>query len=330
MKILILGGSQFIGRHIAETLLAAGHTVSIFNRGQSVDSLPKEVERLRGDRDQGVPGLSALAGRSWDVCIDVSGYTPRQVRASAECLRGGVGRYVYVSAVMAYGDPVQRPVTEDHPLVQPAAEDITEIDGETYGPLKAACELLVRDIWQERCTVLRPQVVFGPHDESGRVEYWLRRAAMVGAQDGEMLAPGDGSDHLQMIDVRDVARFVQTVVEQRVSGVFNLAGPRMTWREFIALIGAANPVWVPTDIVNAAGLTFNELPLYRQENGPRASLMDISSEKAQRAGLTLTDPAISLRDMRHWLAGRDRPLALSVDRERQLIAMARSNDSTLQ
>lgn len=319
MRILILGGTQFIGRHIAETLLAAGHAVSIFNRGRSADSLPKEVERLRGDRDQGVSGLSVLSDRSWDACIDVSGYTPKQVRASAELLSGRVERYVYISAVMAYGDPVQRPVTEDHPLVPPAAEDVTEINGETYGPLKAACDNIVRDIWQDRCTVLRPQVVFGPHDDSGRVEHWLRRA-MLG---GEMLAPGDGNDHLQMIDVGDVARFVQTVLEQRVSGVFNLAGPRMTWREFMVLIGATDPVWVPADIINAAGLAFNELPLYRQEHGPRASLMDVSSEKAQRAGLTLTDPAISLRDMREWITGRNQPLASSRERERELIAVAR-------
>ncbi len=319
MRILILGGTQFIGRHIAETLLAAGHAVSIFNRGRSADSLSNEIERLRGDRDQGDSGLSALSDRSWDACIDVSGYTPKQVRASAEFLRGRVERYVYVSAVMAYGDPVRRPVTEEHPLVPPAAEDVTEINGETYGPLKAACDNIVRDIWQDRCTVLRPQVVFGPHDCSGRVEHWLQRA-MLG---GEMLAPGDGNDHLQMIDVRDVARFVQTVLEQRMNGVFNLAGPRMTWREFIALIGASNLVWVSADIINAAGLTFNELPLYRHEHGPRASLMDVSSEKAQGAGLTLTDPAISLSDMREWIAGRNQPLALSRERERELIAVAR-------
>src|SRR5690348_2694567 len=121
-RVLILGGTQFIGRHIAEALLAAGHTVSILNRGQSPDDLPAEVERLRGDRDDGASGLRALAGRSWDACVDVSGYTPRQVRPSADMLRESVNRYVFVSAVAAYGDPADRPVRETHPRAPPAAE----------------------------------------------------------------------------------------------------------------------------------------------------------------------------------------------------------------
>jgi 2'-hydroxyisoflavone reductase len=110
MRILILGGTQFIGRHIVEALLAAGHGVSILTRGVSPDELPPEVERLRGDRDQGAAGLRAIAARSWDACVDVSGYTPRQVRPSAELLRGRVGRYLFVSAVSVYGDPANRPV----------------------------------------------------------------------------------------------------------------------------------------------------------------------------------------------------------------------------
>src|SRR5262249_22309556 len=140
MHILTLGGTQFVGRHIVEALLTVGHRVSILTRGHTPDELPAEVERLRGDRDLGTVGLDALAGRSWDACVDVSGYTPRQVRASAELLRDRVKRYVFISAVSVYGDPDIRPARETHPLLPPAAEDVTEIDGETYGPLKVACE----------------------------------------------------------------------------------------------------------------------------------------------------------------------------------------------
>src|ERR1700722_2062884 len=131
MKVLILGGTQFIGRHIVETLLAAGHTVSILTRGQSLDELPVEVERFRGDRDKGTPGLEALKGHTWDVCIDVSGYTARHVRSSAELLRAKVKRYVFVSAVSVYGDPKQRPVSETHPRLPAANEDVTEVNRET-------------------------------------------------------------------------------------------------------------------------------------------------------------------------------------------------------
>ncbi|HEU4327529.1 MAG TPA: NAD-dependent epimerase/dehydratase family protein [Roseiflexaceae bacterium] len=320
MHILILGGTQFIGRHIAEELLAAGHRVTTLTRGRTPDALPAAVERLRGDRDAGADGLAALAGRSWDACVDVSGYTPRQVRPSAAALRDRVERYVFVSAVSVYGDPQERPVRESHPRLPPAAEDVTEIDGATYGPLKVACEDIVREIYGERCALLRPQVVAGPHDQSGRYTYWVQRAA----QGGEMLAPGDGTDHVQVIDVRDVARFTRTVIERGLAGGFNLAGPRLTWAEFLNTLGAERPVWVPADILQAAGLTFVELPLYRPERGPRSSLMDVSSELAQAAGLSVTDPALTAADTRTWLQGQQLPPALPPEREAELIRQARA------
>ena len=319
MKILVLGGTQFLGRHIVETLLAAGHAVSILTRGQSKDELPAEVERFRGDRDDGVAGLKALSGHEWDVCVDVSGYTPRQVRASAELLSAIVKRYVYISAVSAYGDPIRRPVRETDPVLPPAAEDVTEVNGETYGALKVACENIVRETYGERCTVLRPQVVVGPHDQTTRYTYWVHRAT----RGGEMLAPGDGSDHVQVIDVRDVARFVRTAVENGVSGTFNLSGPRLTWAEFLKMLGAKNLVWVNAAIIRAAGLTFVELPLYRPDGGPRSSLMDVSNERAREAGLVLTDPAITARDVRASSAGADLSEALSAEREAELIGIAR-------
>lgn len=286
MRTLILGGTHFIGRHIAETLLAAGHRVTVFNRGRSPDELPAGVERLRGDRDAGPEGLGALDGRTWDACVDVCGYTARQVRPSAERLRYRIGRYVYISAVSAYGDPVERPVRETHPLQPPASEDVTEVNGETYGALKVTCENLVREVYPNRYTVLRPQIVAGPHDPSGRYPYWVQRAM----RGGEMLAPGNGSDHVQVIDVRDLARFTQRALEQGLDGSF----------------------------------TFHEqLPLYRPERGPRSSLMDVSHEKARAAGLTLTDPEVTARDTRAWLVGHELTPALSPELESELIRRAR-------
>ena len=319
MRVLILGGTQFVGRHIVETLLSAGHRVSILTRGLSPDELPAQVERLRGDRDKGALGLEALAGRSWDVCVDVSGYTPRQVRPSAERLQKSVKRYVFVSAVSVYGDPSQRPVRETHPRMPPAGEDVTEVNGETYGALKVACEDIVQEIYADRCTLLRPQIIVGPHDPRGRYSYWLRRAL----QGGEMLAPGDGSDHVQFIDVRDIARFVRSVVENNLGGAFNLSGPRLTWAEFMQVLGAENIVWVAAEIIKAAGLTEVELPLFRPEYGARSGLMDVSNQRAGTAGLTLTDPTVTARDMRAWISGRDPTPALLQEKEAELIRIAR-------
>jgi 2'-hydroxyisoflavone reductase len=322
MNILILGGTQFIGRQMVQELLAAGHRVSILNRAQSPDDLPPHVERLRGDRDAGSAGLDALTGRAWDVCVDLSGYTPQQVRPAAERLRTLVRRYIFISAVSVYGDPDERPVYETHPRLPLAAEDVTEVTSDTYGPLKVTCENIVQQIYGNRCTLLRPQVVVGPHDQRGRLAYWVQRAM----QGGTMLAPGDGSDHVQVIDVRDVARFTQTVIENDLSGSFNLAGPRLTWAAFMCILGAQNLVWVPADIISAAGLTFLELPLFRPERGPRSSLMDVSNDRARAAGLTLTDPALTVSTLHQWLQGRNLPLTLAPEREAELLRAARHTD----
>lgn len=302
MNALILGGTQFVGRHIAEAVVAAGHSVSVLNRGKTPDELPACVERLRGDRDHGTAGLEALGNRTWDVCVDVSGYTPRQVRPAAEMLQRSVSRYVFVSAVSVYGDPHHTPVTESFPRMPPAGENVTEIDADTYGPLKVACENIVQHLYGNRCTLLRPQIVAGPHDPMDRLSYWVRRAT----QPGEMMAPGDGSDHLQFIDARDFARFVVTVIENNFAGSFNLAGPRLTWAEFVQVLGAQNIVWVPTGIIKSAGVTEHQLPLYRPEGGPRSSLMHVSNQRAVEAGLTLTAPHVTVEDTRSWLRGSKR------------------------
>ena len=317
MKVLILGGTQFIGRHIVEALLAGGHSVSVLTRGKTPDALPPQVERLRGDRDEAYAGLTALGGRTWDACVDVSGYTPRQVRPSAEALSGIVSRYVFISTGSVYGDAKKRPVTEENPTMTPAAEDVTVIDGETYGPLKVTCETIVRDIYGTKATILRPQIVAGPHESSSRFSYWTKRASLGGT----MLAPGDGTDHVQVIDGRDLARFTRKILEEAIAGTFNMAGHRVTWKGFMTTLGANDLVWVPKEILE--GVDFTELPLYRPEQGTYAGLMDVDNAKAVAAGLKLSSLAVTVKDTRDWLAGVDRPLALSPGREAELIAKAR-------
>ena len=319
MHVLVLGGTRFVGRHIVKALLAAGHAVSTFNRGTSPDSLPAGVEGLRGDRDAGVAGLQALATRTWDACVDVCGYTPTQVRPSAELLAGRVNRYVFVSAVSVYGDPRSGPVSEAQPRQPPAGEDVTDVTSDTYGPLKVACENIVEQIYGPRCTLLRPQIVAGPHDPYDRFSYWVRRTA----QPGPMLAPGDGSDPLQVIDARDVARFAVTVIEQNLSGSFNLSGSRPTWAEFLEMLGAQDLVWVPARILQTAGITEQQLPLFRPDGGPRSSLMHVSHAKATAAGLTLTPLEITARDTREWLQHHDLSPALTLEQEAKLLQLAR-------
>jgi 2'-hydroxyisoflavone reductase len=317
VRILLLGGTQFLGRATAEALRAAGHAVSVFNRGLSPDGLPAEIERMRGDRDG---DLSALRGRHWEACVDFSGYRPAQLRSSAALLQGQVGRYLFASAVSVYGDPATGPVDESFPLLAPMGDEVEQIDNLSYGPLKVACEAVVQDAFGVRSTLLRPQVVVGPQDPLDRYAYWVMRSQMG----GPMLAPGDGLDHLQVIDVRDLARFVVTLIEGDIGGVFNLAGPRFSWAEFIRLLAPPQVTWVPASVLLADGLTYNELPLYRQDRGPRGRLMDVDSTRARAAGLRLSDPAETLRVAQAGCGGRQGPLALAREREAALIRHAAS------
>lgn len=322
-RTLVLGGTQFLGRHIVQALQRAGHHVTVFNRGQSADDLGPDVDRLRGDREHGAAGLEALQGLRWDACVDVSGYTPGAVRASAECLVHQVRRYVFISAVMVYGQPTQRPVFETHPRVPAAAASTTEIDGSSYGPLKVACEDVVQAIFGPRATVLRPQVVVGPGDTWQRYTDWVQRAQRATTQ-APMLAPGDGSDHLQMIDVRDLARFVVTVLTRDLGGAYNLAGPRLNWSAFVELLAPQHHVWVPAAQLRAADLSFQELPLYRPEVSPLAGLMDVSNQRALAAGLQLTDPRQTLMDVRADGQTLTRCPLLTTEREAELIARSQA------
>ncbi len=319
MNVLVLGGTRFVGRHIVEALCTGGHDVTVFTRGQSADGLPAQVERLRGDRGEGVAGLAALDGRRWDACVDVSGYTPLQVRASAERLRDVVGRYVFISTVSVYASLAEPPIVESHALHAEADEAVTQVTNETYGPLKVTCERILREIYGDRTTFLRPQIVAGPFDPTGRHTYWVQRAM----RGGEVLVPGDGTDHVQVIDGRDLARFVVTTLEHDTPGTFNLAGPRITWASFVEALGVSSPVWVSAKMIGAAGLTFADLPLYVPDGSGSAGAMHVGHAAATAAGLTHTDVGATIADTRAWLRGHPMTPVLPPDREADVIAMSR-------
>jgi len=219
LKVLILGGTGFIGPHMVRRALKAGHQVTLFNRGKSNADLFPDVETLLGDRDG---KLDALKGRQWDVVVDNSGYVPRHVRDSVQLLAPNVGHYVFVStgSVYKYGEPKY---DEDSPLLKapdPASEEVEKY----YGELKVLCEEAVRAGYPERHTILRLHIVAGPGDPTHRFTYWVARIA----QGGEILAPGPKEQPVQHIDVRDLANFALLSAERGNLGTYNVAGPDTT------------------------------------------------------------------------------------------------------
>ncbi len=223
LDLLILGGTGFIGPHQVEHALARGHKVTVFNRGRKSGLYGERVEELVGDRDSTQDeGLAALKGtRTWDAVIDNSGYVPRHVRDSAELLRGRVGRYVYVSTVAVYDFGKATEFDEKGPLA-PAPDPATEeVNRETYGPLKAECDRIVRQLYGEDCTVVRPSYIFGPGDTTDRFTYWVDRVA----RGGDVLGFPDRQAELQWVDVRDLCPWIVELAAADRAGVFNAAGP---------------------------------------------------------------------------------------------------------
>src|SRR5438034_3927749 len=226
VKLLVLGGTKFLGRAAVEAALARGDEVTLFNRGETNPELFAEAEKLRGDRDG---DLSALEGREWDAVIDPSGYVPRIVRASAELLQGSVGHYLFVSSASVYAVPFEPGFDETAPTValeDPESEDV----GSHYGELKAACELVVAEVFPNAHTNVRAGLIVGPHDGSGRFTYWPLRLAGR----GEALAPAPPERLVQFIDVRDLAGWMVDACERGISGTFNASGEPLPLGDVLA------------------------------------------------------------------------------------------------
>lgn len=308
LRILILGGTQFIGVHMTRLALKRGHQVTLFNRGKTHPGLFPQVEKLRGDRNG---QLDALKGHSWDAVIDDSGLVPRHVRLSAELLAPHVQRYVYISSISAYAS-FARAVDEDSPLGVIEDKSIEKVTETTYGPLKALCENAVEAAMPHRALILRPGFVVGPDDPTDRFTYWPARAA----RGGEMLAPGAPEQGIQFIDARDLARFTLDAIERELTGTFNMVTPpgRFTMGELIATcIATAKTLAKPSSPPSAvwASLEFlqqqkavDDIPIWVAPAGDTAAFAEVSASRALRAGLKITQMGTTVRDTLAWYLER--------------------------
>ncbi|MBX3066169.1 MAG: epimerase [Anaerolineae bacterium] len=303
MKILILGGTVFVGKHLVESALARGHEITLFNRGKHNGDLFPQVEKLRGDRDG---GLDALRGRRWDAVIDPSGYVPRLVGDSVRLLKDHVDHYTFISSISVYPEIADMNLNEADPVatlpedVDPKTEEIT---GGSYGPLKALCEAVVEAEMPGRALNIRPGLIVGPDDPTDRFTYYPVRIAAG----GDVLMPGDPPGRLtQIIDVRDLAEWTIRMVEGKATGIYNATGPDypLTWQGVAeACLRAsgsnANIVWVSESFLEEKEVApWSELPLWLPGD------MLVNVQKAINAGLTFRSLEETARAILAWHQSR--------------------------
>lgn len=300
MKILILGGTLFLGRALTDAALERGHEVTLFNRGRHAGGSFPGVETLIGDRDG---RLDALRGRSWDAVVDTSGYVPRLVRASAELLAARVERYVFISSVSVYAD-FSRPIDEGSPLAAMPEESVEEVTGASYGPLKVLSERALEEVLPGRALIIRPGVIVGPYDPTVRFSYWTARIA----RGGEVLAPGDPGTPVQIIDARDLAEWIVRMIEAGEAGVFNASGRSgLTMGEMLETCRSASGsdarfTWMDESFLGERGvLPWAHLPLWMPPSvGTREYFLRIDSDRALAAGLTFRPLSETVSDTLAW------------------------------
>jgi 2'-hydroxyisoflavone reductase len=314
----VLGGTKFLGRAVVEAALARGHEVSIFTRGQTNADLFPDAEHLVGDRDG---NLEALRGREWDAAIDTSGQIPRVVRQSAELLRENVPHYTFTSSVSAYASFAHGP-SEDDPAHTEEPPDETNM--EFYGRRKAACERTVQEVYGDGALIVRPGLIVGPHDPTGRFTYWPHRIA----RGGDVLAPEPRDARVQYIDVRDLAEWMVRLAEDRVSGVLNAVGPAepRTMEQLLEACRAvvnpeANLVWVDTGTLRDAEVgEWMELPLWIVDPDS-VGMLAADNARAIEHGLTYRPDGEIIRATLADAEVTD-AAGMKPDRERDLLAQA--------
>jgi 2'-hydroxyisoflavone reductase len=324
VNLLVLGGTRFLGRHFVAAALARGHEVTLFNRGRTNPELFPEASRIVGDR---AGDLHELEGRAWDAVVDINGYFPEVVAASVKALRDRAGSYCFVSTIAVYADHTRPGLTEDSPLHRPlwstAPKDRAAEDA--YGRLKSACEAVVLETWGDKALVVRPGLIVGPCDMTGRFTYWVTRAA----RGGNILAPGKPSSPVQIIDVRDLAGWMIQSIERQASGVFQATGPAAPLDlggvlDVAAAIlgGESRLTWVDEDFLLERGVVpFTELPLW--VSGPIAGgFFRVDCAKAIAAGLSFRALSATIADTLGSVAPQLSPIAGQMTPEREAALLA--------
>ena len=343
LRLLILGGTGFIGPHEVRYAVSRGHKVTVFNRGRRQANLPAEVEHLQGDRNG---QLDALKGRAWDVCIDNPTTLPKWVRDSAAILKGNVRQYVFISTISVYANYKQPGMDEDWELARYNGRDAfaepLENTGKLYGPLKALSEKEAETWFPGRVTVIRPGLIVGPGDDSDRFTYWPVRID----RGGEVLAPGSPSDPVQIIDVRDLSEFIIHMCERGEVGTYNATGPKAPLsiadelngcRAVVSGTADVRLTWVSADFLTEQRVRpWIEMPTWLPSRGDNDGWSRLSIARALAKGLTFRPLAITAKDTLEWWKGlpedrRAKPRAgLAPEKERSVVAAWHARENKAQ
>lgn len=300
MRLLILGGTTFLGRHLVEAARSGGHDVTLFNRGQTNPDLYPELHTIIGDRDG---NLDALEGRMWDTVIDTSGRLPRLVKASATLLADACDQYIFLSSVSVYSERDAKDIGEDAPLAQLANEESEDVVAD-YAALKVLCEREVTAAMSGRALNVRAGLLVGPYDNTARFTYWPWRIA----QGGEVLAPGKPARTIQLIHARDLADWLTHAAEERLTGTLNATGPEhpLTMGDFLdacrqVTSSTAQFTWVDEDfLLDHEVIAFTELPLWLRQASE--GMLAVNIQKARAAGLRSRPIEDTIRETFGWHA----------------------------
>ena len=331
LKILILGGTGFIGPHQVRYALQRGHTITLFNRGKTNSHLFQDVEKLRGDRNN---DLKALEGdRNWDAVIDTASI-PRWVRQTAQLLKNRSSRYMYVSSLSAYSDNSRPGIAEDGPLIKLKDPSVEKITGETYGGMKVLCEEETRKAFPDTHAIVRPTLIIGPGDPTDRFTYWPVRID----RGGEVLAPGIPGDPVQLIDARDLSEWMIRMLENRTYGIFNASSRPLGVAEMLYGIKASTNThvwftWVPASFLEENKVQpWSDMPAWIPPAGEYKGFSMFSVKKALASGLTFRPLADTVKETLQWFKGlpeerRDNLKAgISKEREKEVLELWHRNN----